>query len=88
MYLLGPRLYLPEFFHSNQISARLDEVHNAINAKSIIHIEYFTLQDDVSERELRPLGLLFWGLEHCFLGGKKIKARVGLYLKSELVCVN
>ncbi len=56
-----PRLYTPEFLTDVTTAGLLDEIREAVNAQQMIHIEYLSLKDEMSERELRPLGLFFWG---------------------------
>ncbi len=59
--LTKPRLYTPEILHNNITSKRLDDIREAINAKKIIQIKYISLKKETSTRELKPLGLFFWG---------------------------
>ena len=59
--LAKPRLYTPKVLTNGTTAALLDDIREAVNAKQIIHIEYLSLKDDISERTLRPLGLFFWG---------------------------
>lgn len=59
--LAKPRLYTPGISNNHSTSALLDDIREAVNAKHIIHIEYLSLKDEVSSRELKPLGLFFWG---------------------------
>ena len=56
-----PRLYTPEMLNCDATSSLLDDIREAINSKHIIQIEYLSLKDELSNRELRPLGLFFWG---------------------------
>ena len=59
--LAKPRLYTPEFLTNDTTSALLDDIREAINSKQVICIEYLSLEDETSLRELKPLGLFFWG---------------------------
>jgi len=59
--LAKPRLYVPEILSDIKTAGMLDEIREAVNTHQYISIEYISLKDDVSERELRPLGLFFWG---------------------------
>ena len=59
--LAKPRLYTPEILNNYPASPILDEVREAINSKKIIHLEYQSLKDETTKREVRPLGLFFWG---------------------------
>ena len=56
-----PRLYTPKIFNDDTTANVLDDLRDGINAKHIIHIEYLSLKGERSTRELRPLGLFFWG---------------------------
>jgi len=59
--LAKPRLFVPEILTDVTTAGLLDDIREAINAHQIIQIEYLSLKDETSERELRPLGLFFWG---------------------------
>jgi len=56
-----PRLYVPEILSDTKTAGLLDELREAVNTHHIIRIEYNSLKNEISERELRPLGLFFWG---------------------------
>jgi len=59
--LAKPRLYTPEVLTNDTTSALLDELREAVNAKQMIRIDYLSLKDESTQRELKPLGLFFWG---------------------------
>lgn len=59
--LAKPRLYTPEVLTNDTTAALMDELREAVNAKQIIRIEYLSLKEETTQRELRPLGLFFWG---------------------------
>lgn len=59
--LAKPRLYTPEVLTNDTTSALLDELREAVNAKQMIRIDYLSLKDETTQRELKPLGLFFWG---------------------------
>jgi predicted DNA-binding transcriptional regulator YafY len=59
--LAKPRLYIPEAYNYENTANLLDTIREAVNAKYTIEIEYLSLNDELSQRELRPLGLFFWG---------------------------
>ncbi|GAB3483490.1 helix-turn-helix transcriptional regulator [Marinomonas epiphytica] len=59
--LSKPRLYTPDIFSQASTAHLLDELREAINKKQMIFIEYQSLKAVASQRELRPLGLFFWG---------------------------
>lgn len=61
MELAKPRLYTPEILADNTTSALLDELREAVNAKQMIRVEYLSLKNEPSLRDLKPLGLFFWG---------------------------
>jgi predicted DNA-binding transcriptional regulator YafY len=48
-------------FQTDKVSQFSDELREAIKVKRQIWIEYLSLAEEVSERELWPLGLVFWG---------------------------
>lgn len=59
--LAKPKVYTPSFLVPNSTKDRLDDIRNAINSKYIITIEYLSLNEESSVRNLYPLGLFFWG---------------------------
>lgn len=59
--LAKPKLYTPEVLTNDTTSALLDELREAVNAKQMIRIDYLSLKDETTQRELKPLGLFFWG---------------------------
>lgn len=61
MELAKPRLYTPDILADNTTSALLDELREAVNAKQMIRVEYLSLKNEPSLRDLKPLGLFFWG---------------------------
>jgi len=56
-----PNLYSPEFLIHENTAQLLDQLREATNNKQTIHIRYQSLRDEISERNVRPLGLIFWG---------------------------
>ncbi|TZF83212.1 YafY family transcriptional regulator [Pedobacter sp. BS3] len=54
------RLQLPSCFNYN--FNYLSALQNAISAKKIIDIDYRNSQDEISRRELEPIGLVFYAL--------------------------
>lgn len=59
--LSKPRVYTPSFLVPDATKERLDDIRTAINSKHIITIEYLSLNEESSVRNLYPLGLFFWG---------------------------
>lgn len=59
--LSNPRVYTPEFLLDDSTKTRLDDIRCAINSKCVITIEYSSLKEETTRRDLRPLGLFFWG---------------------------
>ncbi|OPX56548.1 HTH domain-containing protein [Oceanospirillum multiglobuliferum] len=59
--LAKPRLYTPEVLTNSSTAALLDDLREAVNAKQVIHVEYLSLKGETTQRELKPLGLFFWG---------------------------
>jgi len=59
--LAKPRLYTPQVLTNDATAALMDELREAVNAKQIIRIDYLSLKEETTQRELRPLGLFFWG---------------------------
>ena len=59
--LAKPRLYTPQVLTNDATAALMDELREAVNAKQIIRINYLSLKEETTQRELRPLGLFFWG---------------------------
>lgn len=56
-----PKLYTPEVLTNEKTAKTLDELREAINLKQVIQIEYLSLEGKKSKRDVRPLGLFFWG---------------------------
>lgn len=55
------RLFAPEFAADPKTRGKLDVVHRAINAKRVLTFSYTRVDGEPSRREVRPLGLFFWG---------------------------
>lgn len=56
-----PRLYTPEFLTDFHTASLLDEIREAVNSHQYILIDYTSLDEQKTQREMRPLGLFFWG---------------------------
>jgi len=59
--LTKPRLFTPYELCTDNTAILLDEIREAINARVVIEIEYTSLKQQTSTREVKPLGLFFWG---------------------------
>jgi len=60
--LLETKLYaVPALPLTDQDRARLDIIHDAVNARRRLEIIYQTEDGERSERTIRPLGLYYWG---------------------------
>ncbi|HEV7163876.1 MAG TPA: YafY family protein [Gammaproteobacteria bacterium] len=55
------RLFAPGFHAYARHTAQLDGLRGAINARRVLKIGYIKEDGTTSEREIRPLGLFFWG---------------------------
>ena len=54
-----PRLYTPNVLVNDPTTQLLDELRQSINKKSLITISYLSLQQQITQRRVRPLGLFF-----------------------------
>lgn len=59
--VLKPRLFTPQGLISTTTSNLLDKLREATNLQQVIEIEYESLENNISQRMVKPLGLLFWG---------------------------
>lgn len=59
--LESSRLYSPSFFIGPETSARMDQLRAAIDQRRAVRLDYRDARDTPSVREVRPLGLFFWG---------------------------
>jgi predicted DNA-binding transcriptional regulator YafY len=55
------RLFAPGFHAYARHTGQLDELRKAINARQVLKIAYLKEDNSSSERQVRPLGLFFWG---------------------------
>ena len=55
-----PRLFAPSYEADGRI-AHLDALRQAINGRQVLRIEYLSLEDVPTSRDIWPLGLFFWG---------------------------
>lgn len=56
-----PRLFTPRIVQNETQGNRIDQIRFAIAEHRKLRIEYVNEQEQRSERDLRPLGLHFWG---------------------------
>lgn len=56
-----PRLFVPEILADLDTGAKLDQIREAINEHKILRFDYNSIEQQTSKRQLRPLGLFFWG---------------------------
>lgn len=61
--LVASRLFAPEFAARPETRDAFDIVHRAINARRVLAFSYTRADGEASGREVRPLGLFFWGKE-------------------------
>ena len=54
-------VFAPDFMHSGELRKNWDAIHEAIKNSSVISIDYMSLVDVKSTREIYPLGLVYWG---------------------------
>lgn len=59
--LAKPRLHSPKALINDTTANMLDTLREAVNAKQVVIIDYLSVQNAQSQREIRPLGLFFWG---------------------------
>lgn len=54
-------LLVPDYFRDEFIANRAYQVRNAIETKRQIKIGYSDANNDITDRDLEPLGLVYWG---------------------------
>lgn len=59
--LQDTRLFAPDFHQYTQHGAQLDRLRGAINERRVLKLDYAREDGQVSARDIRPLGLFFWG---------------------------
>ena len=59
--LQGSRLYAPGFHVPPAVVGRLGRVREALDARHKVHLGYTDAAQARTERNVRPLGLFFWG---------------------------
>ena len=59
--LNGTPLFAPGFHVRTHVAEALTTLRGAIESRRTVHIEYTSLEDAETERDIRPLGLFFWG---------------------------
>lgn len=57
----NPRLFTPQGLIGNDTASLLDSLRGAVNSQQLIEIQYLSLDNQVSKRTVKPLGLFFWG---------------------------
>ena len=55
------RVFAPDFHVRADLVSVLDRLHQAINLSRVIHFDYTREDGKASSRDVRPLGLFFWG---------------------------
>jgi predicted DNA-binding transcriptional regulator YafY len=59
--LESSRLFSPDFFINPQLGAQMDVLRVAIDGHRCVQIDYRDAENRASVRQVRPLGLFFWG---------------------------
>jgi predicted DNA-binding transcriptional regulator YafY len=59
--LESSRLFSPDFFINPQMGAQMDVLRKAIDQQRRVALSYRDDKGNESQREIRPLGLFFWG---------------------------
>ena len=59
--LNGTPLFAPGFHVHPRVAEALTTLRAAIESRRTVHIEYTSLENADTERDIRPLGLFFWG---------------------------
>lgn len=59
--LRDTRLFAPAFHQYVQHGPQLDRLRTAINSRQVLKLNYAKEDGQASERNVRPLGLFFWG---------------------------
>ncbi|HSX60871.1 MAG TPA: YafY family protein [Tahibacter sp.] len=55
------RVFAPDFGQHAALKAHIDDIHAAIAERRIVRLDYADEKGAVSEREIQPLCLAFWG---------------------------
>jgi predicted DNA-binding transcriptional regulator YafY len=59
--LESSRLFSPDFFINPQMGAQMDILRKAIDQQRLVELSYRDEKGSDSRRNIRPLGLFFWG---------------------------
>jgi predicted DNA-binding transcriptional regulator YafY len=59
--LESSRLFSPDFFINPQMGAQMDVLRKAIDQQRLVELSYRDEKGSDSQRNIRPLGLFFWG---------------------------
>ncbi len=62
-WIEASRTFVPQFHISKQLGERFEQLRGAIRAQSKVQFVYADAEKKLSERNVRPLSLYFWG-EH------------------------
>lgn len=54
-------MQVPDFHVNTEVAERLQQIRQAIKQKQLIHLEYRRADQECSQRQIRPLGLFYWG---------------------------
>ena len=59
-------IFAPDFIHNKPKKHLWENIHDAIKSTKIIDIMYNSLENIISQRQLYPLGLVYWGNKWTF----------------------
>jgi predicted DNA-binding transcriptional regulator YafY len=59
--LEATQVHVPDYHVDKTVAARFETLRQAVKARHLVRIDYVTVEDRRSRRELRPLALAFWG---------------------------
>lgn len=59
--LLGSKMFVPDFHQDSAAMAWMRPVREAVDGKRVLHIVYRDEQGQESQRDVRPLGMHYWG---------------------------
>jgi predicted DNA-binding transcriptional regulator YafY len=59
--ITGTPLFAPGFHVPQEVAGALTVMRGAIDEKRKIHLDYVSGEEAATERDVRPLGLFFWG---------------------------
>ncbi|MGX5172619.1 helix-turn-helix transcriptional regulator [Aliikangiella sp. IMCC44653] len=59
--IYSSKLFVPDFEIPKNQQCNFENLRQAINQKRLVHFEYQKINEEISQRQVKPLGLYYWG---------------------------